>query len=93
MEKKIEDKSNKKRGYTIEVPPEDRKELSRIGSIKEFKPHPYVPSFLPWFDVNPVIRYDPAKEFLLGIDLAADPDRLNIQVKRKHNKPKFNFNN
>ena len=54
--------------------------------------NPYIPTFLPWFDVSPVIRYDPAK-FLLGIDLAEDPDRLNIQVKRKHNKLKFNFNN
>jgi hypothetical protein len=60
---------------------------------KRFKAHPYVPTFLPWFDVNPCIRYDPAKAFLLGVDLAADPDRLNIQVKRKHNKLKFNFNN
>jgi hypothetical protein len=53
----------------------------------------FVPTFLPWFDVSHVIRCDPAKAFLLGIDLAEDPDRLNIQVKRKHNKPKFNFNN
>ena len=60
---------------------------------KRFKAHPYVPTFLPWFDVSPAIRYDPAKAFLLGIDLAEDPDRLNIQVKRKHNKLKFNFNN
>ena len=60
---------------------------------KRFKAHPYVPTFLPWFDASPVIRYDPAKAFLLGIDLAEDPDRLNIQVKRKHNKLKFNFNN
>lgn len=81
MEKIIEDKLNKIRGV--------RQELILSGLIEEFKPNPYVPSFLPWFDVNPVIRYDPAK----GIDLAADPDRINIQVKRKHNKPKFNFNN
>lgn len=60
---------------------------------KRFKAHPYVPTFLPWLDASPVIRYDPAKAFLLGIDLAADPDRLNIQIKRKHNKLKFNFNN
>lgn len=60
---------------------------------KRFKAHPYVPTFLPWFDVSPAIRFDPAKAFLLGIDLAEDPDRLNIQVKRKHNKLKFNFNN
>lgn len=54
--------------------------------------HPYVPTFLPWYNVSPDIRYDPAKAFLLGPDLAADPDRLNIQIKRKH-KLKFNFNN
>ena len=54
--------------------------------------HPYFTTFLPWFDASPVIRYDPAR-FLLGIELAEDPDRLNIQVKRKHNKLKFNFNN
>jgi hypothetical protein len=45
---------------------------------KRFKGHPYVPTFLPWFDVSPAIRYDPAKAFLLGIDLAEDHDRLNI---------------
>jgi hypothetical protein len=60
---------------------------------KRPKAHPYVPTFLPWLDVSPCIRYDPAKAFLLGPDLAADPDRLNIQVKCKHNKLKFNFNN
>ena len=81
-----------------------RKELSELPLVEEytkpdgtkakrFKAHPYVPTFLPWFDVSPAIRYDPAEAFLLGIDLAEDHDRLNIQVKRKHNKLKFNFNN
>ena len=60
---------------------------------KRFKAHPYVPAFSPWYDVCSDIRFDPAKAFLLGPDLAADPDRLNIQIKRKHNKLKFNFNN
>jgi hypothetical protein len=51
-------------------------------------------SLVPWLDIPPVACFDPAKLYLLGIDRSAsDPDRLNIQVKRKHNKLKFNFNN
>ena len=36
--------------------------------------------------------FNPTRYFI-GVDTGTDPDQLNIKVKRKHNKLKFNFNN